>query len=144
MLEASVGIVKHFRDDAPHRTAEKKSERHSLREGTGREAMHQVAWHGVHRQREAFGGKDNNADMWLSLSGDDHTEQKKNSCVLLNLTCNTAFSAAVAYHCMHSLMISLPSARGIGGENSEADAWSSLGCGREWGGVRQQPCDCKG
>ena len=131
MLEASVGIAKHFRDNALHRTAEKKSERHSLREGTGREAMHRVAWHGIHCQWEAFGGKDNNADMWSSLSSDNHTEQKKNSCVLLNPTCNIA---AVMYHCMHSPMISSLSAHGIGGENGKADAWLSLGCGHEWGG----------
>ena len=39
--------------------------------------MRRVAWHGVHCQREAFGGKDDDADAWSSLSGDDHTEQKK-------------------------------------------------------------------
>jgi len=39
--------------------------------------MHQVAWHGIHHQQEAFGGKDDNADMWSSLSSNDHTEQKK-------------------------------------------------------------------
>jgi len=85
-------------------------------------------------QQEAFGGEDDDVDVWSSLSSDNHTEQKKNSCVLLNPTHNTAFSAAVAYHYMHSPMISLLSAHGIGSENGEADAWSSLGCGHEWGG----------